>query len=705
MPLLPTRLLVFAATGALIAISPAGAKPADVPAGNAEQIVVTGTRTPRTQRSSPIRTDIIGERILKAAGARNLADALEYLPGVRAESNCQNCNTTEIQLLGLGGAYNQILLDGLPLVTGVASVYGVEQIPAVLVDRVEVVKGGASALYGPGAIAGVVNVLPVRAVSSGIRANANYDLLKGRSSPSGALLGSFAFGGEGGILTGYSQRENSPAVDFDDDGYSELARRKLTVVGARGVATLAEGLRLDLGYQYTDERRRGGNRLDQPAYLANVAEEINSRIHRGTVSLTGELREDRSITGVYAISRVDRASFYGGLGDVEADDGKPAFDADSFAEAAAVSRNQYGRTDDLLHFAELRGQAALARHALLLGIQYRHEDVNDLNLDVDGNELGELASGAFSTLGAFVQDEWSLSDSLRFVVGARVDKSSELSGAIFSPRIGIWYSPASALVLRGNYSTGFRAPEIFNEDLHISVLGAAPVRVRNAPGLEAETAQSWSAGFDWRPRFGDGAFTMDGQAYYTRLKDTFFLGNIQEGGNGELFQVRDNVGGSSVVGAEISASYQVSERLRLLLGGAYLCARYADSQLIFDNGERQISTRDYLKSPRFAGIAQAIWEMAERLDLFVALKFTGPMDVLNNRIGELARTPRFLVADASVTRHIPLGGGQEADITLGVRNITDSRQSDLEVGALRDSDYVYGPRQPRTLFLRLSAHY
>lgn len=111
--------------------------------GEAEAIVVTGTRTERLQREAPVRTDVIGDTVLRLAAPRNLADALEYLPGARAESNCQNCNTTEIQLLGLPGVYNQILFDGLPLVSGAAAVYGVEQFPTVLIDRIEVVKGAA----------------------------------------------------------------------------------------------------------------------------------------------------------------------------------------------------------------------------------------------------------------------------------------------------------------------------------------------------------------------------------------------------------------------------------------------------------------------------------------------------------------------------------------------------------------------------------
>ena len=81
-----------------------------------------------------------------------------------------------------------------------------------------------------------------------------------------------------------------------------------------------------------------------------------------------------------------------------------------------------------------------------------------------------------------MQDEWSLSEGLRLVLGARLDKNSEIDDVIVSPRIGLWASPRPQLVLRANYSTGYRAPEVFSEDIHVDVLGAEPIRIVNAPG-------------------------------------------------------------------------------------------------------------------------------------------------------------------------------------------------------------------------------
>lgn len=669
-----------------------------------EQIVVTGTRTPRTLREAPVRTDVIGPAVLERAAPRSLADALDFLVGARSESNCQNCNSTEIQLLGLPGAYNQILLDGLPMVSGVASVYGVEQIPAVLVDRIEVVKGGASALYGPGAVAGVVNVIPMRPERDGIRFTADVQFVRGRASVLGALLGSKTF--DGGFINAYAQAEYSPDVDLNNDGYSELARRKLSTVGVRGEWLPGTGTTIAFDYQFTAERRRGGNHLDRPAYLANIAEQIDSDVHRGSISIAQQLGQDTKLVGSYAISRLDRRSFYGGLGDVETNPADAGFDAAELASAIEQSRRQYGSTGDTLHFGELRLETITGAHALLGGVQYRAEQVRDLGKDVTGATLATLVDDGFDTVGAFVQDEWTFNEGLRLILGARVDKSSRIDTLIVSPRIGLWASPSASLVLRANYSTGFRAPEVFSEDVHVDILGAEPVRVINASGLKAERADSFALGFDWRPTWHDGALTLDGQFYFTALRDTFFLGEIERAASGALYRTRDNAGGSRVAGGEFNIAYRFSPSLNATIGGAYVQTRYDDPQTIFGDGADRLTTRRFLKTPRLSAVAQIVWRASPSFDAFLAARYTGRMDVLNNRLGAVRRTDDFLVLDLTGTRHIPFGDGtREVDVTFGIKNLTNVRQRDLETGATRDSTYVYGPRLPRAFFARINARF
>ena len=97
-----------------------------------ETMVITGTRTERVADDAPIRTQVIGRDLIEQRQARNLAESLSYTAGVRVEANCQNCGFTQLRLNGLDGAYTQVLIDGLPSFSGLAGVYGLEQLPADL---------------------------------------------------------------------------------------------------------------------------------------------------------------------------------------------------------------------------------------------------------------------------------------------------------------------------------------------------------------------------------------------------------------------------------------------------------------------------------------------------------------------------------------------------------------------------------------------
>lgn len=203
--------------------------------------------------------------------------------------------------------------------------------------------------------------------------------------------------------------------------------------------------------------------------------------------------------------------------------------------------------------SELRGQTTLGAHALIAGVQYRYEKVDDRNVAVNGVFVNQLVKDSFDDLGLFVQDEWNLRDNLCIVLGGRVDCSSEVGSAIFSPRVGLWYSPGPSLVLRANVSTGFRAPALFSEGLHVDTLGGQPIRIRNDPSLKEESSVSYAVGFDWRPAFAGSAFSLEGQAYYTRITDTLFPGEIVEDADDTLFRTRTNQGGSTIMGGELTA--------------------------------------------------------------------------------------------------------------------------------------------------------
>lgn len=157
---IPASTLALALAAALLPGAAAAQHAAPATLDRVDVTVSTATRSERLLWDVPIRTEVLRGEDIALRAVTDFSRAAELINGLRVESNCQNCNTSEVQLLGLRGAYNQLLFDGAPLMSTLGSVYGLEQIPAALINRVEVVKGGGSALYGPGAVAGVVNLIP-----------------------------------------------------------------------------------------------------------------------------------------------------------------------------------------------------------------------------------------------------------------------------------------------------------------------------------------------------------------------------------------------------------------------------------------------------------------------------------------------------------------------------------------------------------------
>lgn len=658
-----------------------------------EPLVVTAaTRTERLLDEVPVRTEVVLSEDIQLRAATDFSQAVELLNGVRIESNCQNCNTAEVQLLGLGGAYNQVLFDGTPLLSTLGGVYGIEQIPAAFVDRIEVVKGGGSSLYGAGAVGGVVNLVTLKPVRAGGFVRGVVELQE--EVPMWSADGRADFAKPDGkvAVSVVAQGEQNDAIDFNSDGFSEITEKELRVGGFQVWVTPSERTRVSANYQYTWEDRRGGNELGLPPHLANIAEALETRYHRGGATWEQVVALDLDFRLAYAFAYVERESYYGGLGDPS----EPGYDP---AAAAATAFNQYGFTENPLHYLDAQVNYRVGDHAIAFGVQYKHESVRDRNRDALGVTLATTLDDSYHNTGVFLQDEWAVNERLDLVLGARLDDNSELDDLVFSPRVAVAYEAAPTLKLRAGVSTGFRAPEVFSEDLHVDTLGGAPVPVVNAAGLDKESAVTGMLGFDWRSDTVAPRWAWDGMFSVTDIDDTFILTRLPDGIGGE-FEERSNASGSRITGLETNLTFQPTHHFRYSVGIAYYESRYEQAEDVFDDGlGTVITTRDYLKTPDWSGVAQAVWTPNDAWSTFAGVKYTGPMDVLNNNTATLSRTGDFWVFDLGVTRHFRLGRYRHLDVSVGVRNLFDERQKDLETGPSRDSDYVYGPRFARSFYV------
>ena len=233
-----------------------------------EEVVVSATRTEKRLADVPLHVQTVRRSQIEGVVARTLADAVEWTRGVRVESNCQSCNTSQIRLLGLEGPYSQVLVDGQPTVSSLAMVYGIEQLPARLIDSVEVVRGGGSPAYGAGAVAGVINLIPHHPDHTHVEVSARSSRMGGAGgaarSPSYTLVADL-MPGSSRAATFYGQVDREAPVDVDGDGFTDVSIRDLDALGARYHEFLFDGAaRFAVDVSHVGEFRRGGDRLHLP---------------------------------------------------------------------------------------------------------------------------------------------------------------------------------------------------------------------------------------------------------------------------------------------------------------------------------------------------------------------------------------------------------------------------------------------------------
>jgi outer membrane receptor for ferrienterochelin and colicins len=620
----------------------------------AENVVVTATRTRRLSTAVPVRTEVVGRDAMDAAGARTLADAIEFTSGVRIENNCQNCNFSQIRLLGLEGPYTQILVDGHPVISSLAQVYGIEHIPTRMIERIEVIKGGGSALYGSGAVGGVINIIPREAPRSG-------GVVETRAERGGSLNAAldWASADRRSSINIYGQRDLVRPLDIDGDGFTEVSRRELTAAGTRFNRFFSDGRgKLSADVSFISEDRRGGDRLDLPPHEAEIAESIDSRRTSGTVTWYHQPAAGLDYRLTLAAADTLRDSYYG-LG---------------------RDPNAYGTTTSRLWLGDAQVNHYRGRHTLSWGVQRTDDRTND-----EQPGYGRSLRLRHRTTGIFAQHDWTMRAGWQVLSGVRADWHSALDAPILSPRFALLISPKDSLDVRVSIARGFRAPQIFDEDLHLTAIGGDVRLVELDPDLRPERATNLMAGVEWKPALGRGQALFETTLFHTRLTDLFHTLTTDTA----LFKT--NLGGARVEGVEVNLGWGIGDDL-VIQGG------FVTQRARFDAPEPGFGSRDFFRTPRHYGSLTARWRSHSGWELFTGLKVTGRM-VAPHYAGfissdRLEQTPRFFTVDTSVSRALgPL------TLTAAGRNLTNSYQRDFDRGPLRDAGYVYGPRLPRSFAL------
>ena len=649
-------------------------------------VIVSATRSETTRRMSPTLVNVVGMDIYNQTNSTTVAQGLAFQPGVRIENNCQNCGFQQVRINGLDGQYTQILIDSRPIFSALAGVYGIEQLPANMVDRVEVVRGGGSALFGSSAIAGTVNIItkePVRNSSSishtlvsigGTSAFHNTTDINASIVSEDNKLGIAVFG----------QNTSKDAWDANGDGFTELSKISGQTLGFRGYVKTGLYSKITAEYHHLQEFRRGGDNLDLPPHEVMIAEQTKHGINTGGLKFDWFSKDQKHRLNTFAsVQHIDRDSYYG----------------------AGHDPNAYGKTKDLTWVAGAQyvykaDKCLFMPSDLTVGLEYNEDHLQDNMWGYD-----RITDQSVRIVSAYAQNEWK-NERWGFLVGGRLDKHNLIDGLIFSPRANLRFNPTKDINFRASYSYGFRAPQAFDEDLHIDNVGGTVSMIRLADDLRVEKSQSVSISADIYQSWGDWQGNVLAEAFYTDLDDVFALKELGHNEDGILIKERHNESGATVFGGNLEGKLAWKDIFQIQMGVTLQNSQYKEARAWSDDVE---ATRRMFRTPDLHGYMTASYNIMRNLSLAVSGTYTGDM-LVEHHAGMIdhnvtVQTPDFwdmgfkAAYDCKVYRSFTL------QLNAGIQNLLNSFQKDFDSGADRDSGYIYGPTLPRTFFFGVKLTY
>jgi len=663
-----------------------------------DEVVITGTKTFKRQTNSPVIVNVINDKQLEDLQTCTLSEGLNFQPGLRVETDCQTCNYTQLRMNGLGGGYSQILINGRPIFSPLTGLYGLEQIPTNMIDKIEVVRGGGSSLYGSSAIGGTVNVLTKIPDRNEYEAGWTYQNINGGADDQ-------IFQGNASVVspskkvgaTLFLNHRNRDYYDHNGDNFSELPELTNTSIGINTFLLPTENQKIELSFSNLKEYRYGGEMVDKPAHLALQSEERDHDVYMGTIDYQINFNEEKTSLITYAALQKTIRDHYTGI-----------FPDDEEAIQEHISNPPYGDSEVStlnlgIQLNHKLSNFPLGDNVFTLGVEHIYDDVRD---EIPAYQY--LIDQTTRNTGVFVQSDWELFESLNLLSGVRMDHHNLMDQVIFNPRLSLLYKLKEYTQFRINYGTGFRAPQAFDTDLHIAFAGGGISRVILSDELAAETSKSISTSinFDYPTETYVAGFTLEG--FYNRLNNAFILQPIGEDAFGEVFE-KQNAQNADVLGMTFELRANYNRKYEFQTGITIQNSNY-DQPVQYIDGV--VGQNDFIRTPNYYGFAMFTAEPTSNLLFNLNYTYTGSMTLphfagaINHTTDEIIETEDFHNISLKAEYDLRVYGERFGlSIFSGVKNIFNAYQNDFDLGKNRDSNYIYGPNMPRTIFFGIKLHY
>ena len=657
-----------------------------------DQVVVTGTKTFKRRTKSAIIVNVITSETLDNVQACNLSEGLKFQPGLRVETDCQTCNYTQLRMNGLGGGYSQILINGRPIFSPLTGLYGMEQIPANMVERIEVIRGGGSALYGSSAIGGTVNVITKIPKESGYDISTTFQNINGQAADK-MLTGNATVlnhKGNGGVSIFVNNR-NRDWYDHNEDNFSELPKIKNNSFGANLFFQPTKNQKLEISLSSLNEYRYGGEMVDKAPHLALQSEERTHDVWIGSVDYQINFNKDNSSFITYLAGQNTGRRHFTGIQPSEPND-----------LTAYLLDPPYGTSKNTTFQGGMQLNHRLknffgGENVLTFGGEYVADDVFDI-IESYNYKIDQLTKN----VGFFLQSDWELNEQLNLLAGVRADKHNLVDKTILSPRLSLLYRPQLSTQFRLTWGTGFRAPQAFDADLHIAFAGGGISRILLSPNLKEERSNSISGSINYDKATENfiAGFTVEG--FYTHLNDAFYLQPIGEDVFGELFEKR-NGAGSTVKGGTLELRANYRQKIQLETGLTIQSSLYDQA---VDNIEGLVPLRKFLRTPNEYGYATLSFFPTKKFNTTLNMVYTGKMTVahfagaVGVEVDEYIESKSFTEISLKTGYTFNLKNWDSGlEVFGGIKNITNAYQNNFDRGKDRDSNFIYGPSAPRTFFV------
>lgn len=650
-------------------------------------VIVSATRSETTRKMSPTLVNVVSMDTYAQGNCTTVAQGLAFQPGVRIENNCQNCGFQQVRINGLDGQYTQILIDSRPIFSALAGVYGIEQLPANMIDRVEIMRGGGSALFGSSAIAGTINIITKEPVRNSAAISHTTTSINGSSAFHNTTDINASIVSEDNKLglAVFAQNTQKDAWDANGDGFTELSKISGQTAGLRGYVKTGIYSKITAEYHHLQEFRRGGDNIDLPPHEVMIAEQTKHGINTGGLKFDWFSADQRHRLNIFAsIQHIDRDSYYG----------------------AQKDPNAYGKTSDLTWVGGAQYIYKFKRCLfmpadLTAGLEYNEDYLKDNMWGYD-----RITDQTVRIASLYAQNEWK-NDRWGILIGGRLDKHNLIKGIIFSPRANLRYNPTKNINLRASYSYGFRAPQAFDEDLHIDNVGGTVSMIRLADDLRVERSQSVSLSADLYHSWGDWQGNLLIEGFFSDLDDVFALKEIGWE-NGVLIKERHNESGARVIGGNLEGKIAWKDKLQIQAGVTAQNSQYKEARTWSDEGDVP-ATRKMFRTPDLYGYCTASYNPLRQLKLSLTGTYTGSM-LVEHHAGAIAdnisvETPDFWDLNFKIAYDFRIFNSFKLQLNAGVQNMLNSFQQDFDSGADRDSGYIYGPTLPRSFFFGIRLDY